>query len=75
MLSAGYDVQLDVLNATVAGVLQNSSLPAIEVMPPAAPTNSSPSALLMTLAISSDNLTPFNLTKQHAMTGILIQVL
>lgn len=74
MLSAGYNVQLDVLNATVSGLLQNSSLPAIQVAPPTSPIDPNPSGLLMTLAIESESLMPFNDTKRWIVTGVLAQV-
>lgn len=71
---AGYNVQLDVLNTTVAGIVQNSSLPSIQVLPPTAPSNTIPTALLMTLAVNSETLPPFNITKQRLVTGVLTQV-
>ena len=74
LLCAGYNVQLDVLNTTVAGVVQNSTLPSVQVLPPTPPTNATPAALLMTLAISSDSLLPFTSDKQRLVQGAVIMV-
>ena len=74
LLCAGYDVQLDVLNTSVAGVVQNSTLPSVQVLPPTPPTNATPAALLMTLAISSDSLLPFTSDKQRLVQGAVIMV-
>lgn len=74
MLCAGYNVELDVLNATVVGLVLNSSLPSIQVMPPQPPMNTTPASLLMTLDITSSALLPFTVDKQRILTGAVIQV-
>lgn len=73
-MPAGFSVDVDVLNTTVVGMLANSSLPAIEVVPATNGFNITWSALLMTLEITSESFLPFNNTKQRLLTAITTQV-
>lgn len=72
-LSAGFDVQVVVLNTSVVGMLANSSLPHIEVMPPSSGFNVTWSGLLMTIDVAAPGLIPFVEDKQRLLTGLVIQ--
>ena len=72
-LSAGFDVQVVVLNTSVIGRLANSSLPSIEVVPPSSGFNVTWSALLMTVDVDAPGLRPFVADKQRLLTGLVIQ--
>ena len=71
---AGFDVQVVVLNTSVAGRMVNSSLPSIKVVPPTIAQNVTWSAILMTLEIDSPGLLPFTDGKQRMLTGVVVQV-
>lgn len=57
----------------MVGVLANSSLPSIEVVPPRNGSNTTWSALLMTLEVDAPSLLPFIEGKQRLLTGLVIQ--
>lgn len=71
---AGFDVELVVLNTSVAGTMVNSSLPSIMVVPPTDGQNVTWSAILMTLQIEAPGLLPFTDAKQRLLTGVVVQV-
>lgn len=72
-LSAGFDVQVVVLDTSVVGMLTNSSLPHIEVMPPSSGFNVTWSGLLMTIDVAAPGLIPFVEDKKRLLTGLVIQ--
>lgn len=75
MRQSGFDVQVVVLNTSVAGTMVNSSLPSITVVPPTDGQNVTWSAILMTLQIQAPGLLPFTDAKQRLLTGVVVQVL
>lgn len=72
--AAGYDVRVDVLNTSVAGVVANNSLPSIKVVPPSNASNIAFSTLLMNATVNAPSLLPFNRRHRAALVAAATQV-